>query len=1075
MSGQPGYYRFPTVNGQQLVFVSEDDLWTVPLEGGVARRLTAGLGACSHPVLSPDGKWIAFSSAEEGHREVFVLPAEGGPVRRLTFLGGMATVAGWLSDREIVFRTEAFDPNRMGTLAVVSLDGGESRSLQLGPAVNLAIHDVSGQAVVERNSFRADPAHWKRYRGGTAGRFFQSAGLDQEFQPFLADLKSNLSSPVWVGDRLFFLSDHEGIGNVYSCTESGGDLKRHTHFKEYYARNLRSDGKTLVFHAGADIFALKPDEADARKVEIQYFSQRVQRQRKFVPTERYFETFAISRDGRSVCLTARGQVATFGNWWGPVKWAGQKPGVRYRLGQWFDQDRKAVMVGDESGEERLAVHDLGTGTTRTLEKADFGRAVTLIPSSVGEEWIALTNHRNELMLVNLKTQEVTRIARSERRWFMGVNWSPDGRFLAYSRSLQSNCAVIEIYDTQTKKIHPITRPFMVDSLPVFDPEGKYLYFVSSRELNPVYDELQFDLGFTNTSLICLVTLQKDLPSPLMRPIAAPEAKTAGDEKKKESGAPEKPEPVRIDFDGVQDRLVRLPIPAASFYALEALKGKILFASWAVEGALGQNWMSGVPEAKGQLQSFNFETQKVEPFASGISQFTVSKDLSHVALRIGSDLRIVKADAKPAESRPKEEYTAERGWVDLGRMKISVEPMAEWKQMLREVWRLQRDHFWREDMSKIRWDQVYATYEPLLERVNCRSEFGDLVWELQGELGTSHAYEIGGDYRAEPSYFVGFLGAQFKWDAKASGYRIEKIWEGDAWKPEEACPLRAPGVMAAAGDVLTAIQGRALTQSFTPHEALVNLAGQEVEVTFVRHGVSVPETHRVRTLKSEMGARYRTWVEENRRYVHEKSKGRLGYVHVPDMSAHGFAEFHRSYLQEYDYDGLVIDVRFNGGGHVSQLLLEKLSRKRIGFDQTRWMGQEPYPGESPAGPLVAITNEFAGSDGDIFSHSFKLMKLGPLLGTRTWGGVIGIWPRHSLVDGGVTTQPEFSFWFVDVGWNVENYGAVPDIMVDKLPHHYRRGEDPQLDRSIQEAMNLLETRPPFRPKVTEFPDLSFQHS
>ena len=1067
MLKEKGYYRHPTVSGGNVAFVSEDDIWTVPLAGGTARRLTTGLGACSGPFYSPDGKWIAFGSAEEGHREIFVIPSEGGPIRRLTHLGSLATTVGWLDENTVLFRTDVLDGLDMPTLATVGIAGGIPRSMHFGPATHIAI---GRKVVIERNSHRADPAHWKRYRGGTAGHFFIADTIDGEFRPFLTEVKGNLSRPMWVGERLYFLSDHEGIGNIYSCKADGSDLRRMTELRSYYARNPATDGKTLVFHAGADIYKLELASGKTEPIAIDYSSQRTQRQRRFVKAEKYLESADLSGDGRELCITARGQIATMGNWWGPTHWVGQKEGVRFRLGRWLDGDEKIVMVSDEAGEERLVVYDREQRTARTLEKAEFGRADQLVVPPAGKKYAALKNHRNQILLADLEEGSVKVIGTNEYYSKSPMSWSPDGRYLAYTVASKPNTANIWIYDTETGEKHEATEPFFWDTDPVWDPGGKYLYFFSERELNPTYQQLQHNLAFNNVEIVCALTLQKDELSPLFPPIREPEKDDKEEKKKKDKG----PKPVRIDFEGLKHRMVRLPAPAAEYHRLGASQGKVFFESWPVEGALGSSWRpGGAPEAKGEIHVFDLEKQKTESFLAGVSSFSISADGERMLVRIGNHLRVVKTSDKPKRFKHEGEATEEKGWIDLDRMKLLVEPQAEWKQMIRETWRLQRDHFWREDMSKIEWKKVLELYLPLVARLGCRSEFGDLMWEMQGELGTSHAYEIGGDYRLEPKYNVGFLGARFAWDAPKQMFKIERIWRGDAWNPEEACPLRSPGVMAEEGDYVVAIQGRKLTETFTPYEALLNLAGEEIEVTLRRKSATKDEHFRVRTLNDEANARYRTWVEANKAYVHAKSGGRVGYIHIPNMGADGYAEFHRHFIQEYDYDGLVVDVRYNGGGNVSALLLEKLARKRIGIDQPRWFKPTSYPSDAPAGPMVALTNEFAGSDGDIFSHSFKLMKLGPLLGTRTWGGVIGIWPRHRLVDGGVTTQPEFSHWFVDVGWNVENYGTDPDIVIDNLPHHYRRGEDPQLERAVGETLKALEKQPPFRPVITEFPDLSLK--
>jgi tricorn protease len=422
-----------------------------------------------------------------------------------------------------------------------------------------------------------------------------------------------------------------------------------------------------------------------------------------------------------------------------------------------------------------------------------------------------------------------------------------------------------------------------------------------------------------------------------------------------------------------------------------------------------------------------------------------------------------------EQKPSSETGRKSGWIDLERASVEIVPRDEWAQMFREAWRLQTEQFWVEDMSDIDWDRVYDRYCSVLDRVRTRTELSDLIWEMHGELGTSHAYEWGGDFREPLPYQRGFLGADFQWNEDEGGYRIERIYRGDSWNRDSDSPLAEPGLDIDVGDVLTGIGGKRLTKEQTPDRTLVNAADREIAIT-VRRGRNPERNLIVKALNSEAALRYRAWVEAKRAYVRERTDGRVGYVHIPDMGPWGFAEFHRGYLSEFDRRGLIVDVRYNRGGHVSPLLLEKLARKRVGYDTPRYGVAMPYPPESVGGPMVALTNQFAGSDGDIFSHCFKLYKLGPLVGKRTWGGVVGIDPYHHLVDGTMTTQPEFSFWFVDVGWSVENYGTDPDYEVDIAPHDYRDGRDPQLDKALELMEEAIAHTVSMRPDLTTRPSL-----
>ena len=1062
------YCRFPTVFLGKVVFASEDDLWEVGLGGGIARRLTAGRGSFRRPQYSPDGRLLAFTSREEGHEEVYIMPAEGGDLQRLTYLGSSSVPCGWLDALTVLFRSPCYEAHFVPTICCVEIAGGMPRSLRLGPAVSLAL-SRTGQAVLERNDFWADPAHWKRYRGGTAGKLWIAANTDGEFKPLIR-LDGNLARPLWVGTRVYFVSDHEGVGNLFSCTPEGEDLRRETDHKDFYARNPSTDGRSIVYHAGSDLYAFDPETRQSRKLAIEYYSQRTQRQRRFVSAAKYLESAALDPKGERCVFSVRGQIHQMQHFDGPVA-AHSEQGARYRLARFLADGHRVIAVVDKAnGDERLEIWDSRDYTLRPITASanpepftpeTWGRFTRLAPSPKTDE-IAFANHRNELWLLDLATGANRKLA-TDRHGLMGAfAWSPDGRWLAFSLSESWNRRRICVADVTTGEIHAVTEPLFEDFSPSFDPEGRYLYFLSNRVLNPVYDSIQFELSFPKTSLPCLVTLAKNIASPFLE--AAKDDKDRADVDKHDDKE-EKDVRVDIDFDGIADRILAFPVPEARYVQIVGLKKKVMWLSFPVEGALDDDWLPELPEPKGVLEAYDFKTLKVDSLATGFSGFTVSADRKRMLLYARRTLRVAKAGEKLERGADKELAGRESGWLDLRRLKVLIEPAAEWKQMLHEAWRLQRDHFWRADMSKVDWVGVLERYAPLVERVNCRSEFADLVWEMQGELGTSHAYDFGGDYREEPRYPVGFLGADFSYNDAAGGYQIERFLRGDPWKTDEACPLRAPGAILDLGDVVTAVNGQRLSVGVTPHQALLHQAGVEVHLT-VKTRDGSPRQVRVRTLKTERITRYRDWVESNRDYVGKNTAGRVGYVHIPDMMAHGFAEFHRHFLRDYDRDGLIVDVRYNGGGHVSQLLLEKLCRKRLGLDHTRWFGSLPFPSASPAGPIVALTNEYAGSDGDIFSHSFKLKKIGPLIGRRTWGGVIGIWPRHRLIDGGITTQPEFSLWFMDVGWDVENYGTDPDIDVEIAPHEYRQDKDPQLDRGIAEVLSLMETQPPFRPKLDE---------
>ncbi len=1075
MNPKEGYYRHPTIYKNSIVFVSEDDLWVVQREGGIARRLTTGLGAVTTPVFSLNGEKIAFAGTDEGHQELYVMPAAGGSAKRLTYMGDSISVIGWVQEG-ILFACSYGQPFlKWNEIWLQNPEGGVPTKLPVGPANYFSVQkNLKGPAAIQRHGYR-EYGFWKRYRGGTAGELWVDPEGTGAFEKFL-NLKSDLARPLFISQRIYFLSDHEGVGNIYSARPDRSDLKRHTHHVDYYARNIATDGERIVYHAGGDLFVLDLKTDKVSQVALEYHGPRAQRQRKFVSAARYLEDFSLHPKGHHLSVTARGKPFCFGNWEGPVLQLGASDGVRYRLSRWLSDGKRTLLVHDKDGEEKLEIYDAETGKClSTSPDLKLGR-VTEIKASPQKDEAVLTNHRNELILVDLKKWKTKLINRSGFSAVRGFDWSPCGEWIAYSASLTRRTMAINLYHLKTEKITQATKPILRDVEPSFDPEGKYLYFISYRDFDPVWDSMHFEMGFPRGCRPYLLTLQKDLPSPFLQKPAdlseKEEKEEDKDEDKKEKKAKKKEiSKTQIDLEGIQDRILAFPVDLGLYSQVTGLKGKTAFIWWPVEGTLEADYEEEEGPSDGTLEIYDFESQKVDDLADGVAEVITSHDRQWLGYRSEQRLRILKTDEKADDRSVGEKPSRKSGWIDLSRIRLSVNPVFEWDQMYKEAWRLQRDHFWTEDMAKVDWKKVYDRYYRLISRVSTRGEFSDVLWEMQGELGTSHAYVMGGDYRHPPRYSVGLLGAEFRWNSKEKAYEIYNIAKGDHWRAKNASPFVQPGVNIHEGDLIYSINGRTLNRENPPEYFLVYQAGQEVSLEVSDSKGKNRRRVIVKTMQYDLNERYRDWVEKNRTYVHEKTKGRVGYVHIPNMGPQGFAEFHRSYLRECDFEGLIIDVRFNGGGNVSPLLLEKLARKRLGYDWTRWFGTAPYPDDSPMGPMVALTNEYAGSDGDMFSHAFKMMKLGPLLGKRTWGGVIGIWPRHPLVDGGITTQPEFSFWFKDVGWNIENYGVDPDIEVEITPQDYAAGRDPQLDRSIEEVLRIMKETPPVLPDLKSKPSLA----
>ena len=1034
-----GYYRFPTIFKDKIAFISEDDIWVVTLDNLNAVRLTANISSITSPMFSPDGKFIAYVGREDGNTEVYVMPSCGGISQRLTYDGAfISKIASWDGNKKIVYTSDFKQPfSRISDLRSISINGGHSKSLNYGICSNIS--KTKSITVIGRNT--QDPARWKRYKGGTAGELWVDKNNDFNFKK-LINVKGNMACPMIIKNEIYFISDHDGVGNLYSCYKNGKNLKQHTFHNKYYARNASTDGRKIVYHAGADLFIY--DLKNSKKIDIIYNSGFTKKARKFDSTFYYLESLSLNSKGTMLNSTARGKNFTMCNWDGPVIQHGKFQGVRYRHSLILSNDKSLLTCSDDGGEERLEVFNIESSKRTKVLKSIIGRPISMKKSPISD-FVTIINHKHELLLIDIKKDKSIIIDRSTNH-VMECNWSPDGNFIAYSCSKTNRVSIIKIYDVVKKKKYEVTDAINTDFSPVFDNEGKYLAFISKRTFNPVYDSIQFDLNFTKSEKPYIIALSKNTHSPFIKNSNSDIETEKKDKKQKK--ASNKKLNVKIDFKNIKDRIMQLPIKesilssSVGFY-----DNKVYYLEWPVEGSRNDGWYDLNADSKGVIKYYDLSSLEEKTYMTNVSHFNIDSRTGSIVTGSNKEVRILNLKTPLSkESLMKPKFDKNTGMINFNRFKLNIDINQEWHQMFREAWRLQRDFYWVSDMSKIDWKKIFNRYKMLVDRAGSRTEFSDLVWEMQGELGTSHCYEFGGDYQPGRFYNIGKLGCSFKYASRKKGYEIIAISKGDVWDFNQS-PLYAPGLNIEPGDIIKEINNIPLTNKATPNHLLLNQVNKDVQLTIEKKSTKKINKLTVRTIKGEAHLQYRDWVEKNRSYVHKKSKGKVGYVHIPDMGADGFAEFHRYFLAEIVYDGLVVDVRYNGGGHVSQILLSKLAKKRIGFDMTRWMGVEPYPSESPGGPMVAITNEYAGSDGDIFSHSWKLMKLGKIIGKRTWGGVIGIWPRNSLVDGTITSQPEFSFWFKDVGWKVENYGTDVDIEVHITPKDYQMGLDTQLDTAI----------------------------
>jgi tricorn protease len=1053
------YLRSPHLSGDRVVFVADDDVWTVAAAGGVAARLTADRVPVARPRLSPDGTYVAWTSRREGEPEVFVAPTAGGAPQRLTWWGSAQTrLLGWTAEGRVVAATPSGSPFRThGWAYALPVTGESGERLPYGPIGGLA-QSAAGATVLQSVILR-EAATWKRYRGGTAGKLWIDAAGSGTFQRFLTELDGQLVDPVWVGDRLAFLSDHEGHGNVYSVAADGGDLRRHSDHTGAYARDLAGsltgDGSQAVYARSGELWLLGDLAADSTPTQlvVELPGARAARQRRRVDVKLEQLDLAVDLEGRGSVVGARGTVQWLPHQDGPARVLHAVDGVRARTPRVVPTaPRTAVWVTDAEGDDALEVGD--GATSRVLAAGRVGRVLELVVAPDGAS-AAIATHEGRVLRVDLVKGDVTEVA-AEVSDASGLAFSPDGSLLAWSAPSASGLRQIRLADLGNGTVVDATPLRFVDTEPVFTLDGRHLAFLSARTFDPIYDAQAFELSFPVAVRPYLLPLRGATPSPFDpelegRAVTPPEA-----------GEPA----TGFDAEGLQERVVPVPGAAGLYSSLRAAEGGLLWLANPLAGVLGQDRPKS-DRRRPSLRRWDFGTRRELTIVPELDGYEVSGDGKRIAVRDGEALRIGPADRPVKPSEQPEAAPTDLVEVDLDRLRVKPEPVAEWRQMTTETWRLMRDHFWIADMGGVDWDDVLGRYLPVVNRLATRDDLSELLWEMIGELGASHCYERPPVSPPPPGGAAAFLGADL--ERTSDGWRVVSVLPADTSVPAARSPLSAPSVGVQPGDVLVAIDGQLISDAGVG-PLLAGRADLPVELT-VRSGkdervvVVVP-------LPDELPVRYQQWVAGRRREVHERTGGRVGYVHIPDMMSTGWAEFHRDLRAELERDALVVDTRENGGGHVSQLVLERLSRKPIGGDVVRHGPEESWPGQAAKGPLVSLANEYAGSDGDIVNQSFKEMGLGPVVGVRTWGGVIGIDGRYTLVDGSSVTQPRYSFWFRGAGWGVENYGVDPDIEVPMPPQAWVAGEDPQLDEGLRVVTEALASYPALtRPPLESRPDRS----
>ncbi len=1052
--------RFPDIHGEQIAFVYAGDIWMVSSTGGTARRLTSHQGLEVFPKFSPDGQWIAFSGEYSGSRQVFVISVNGGTPRQLTFYndvgpmpprGGFDNrILGWTPDgRNIVFRANRLPWGvRMGRPYMVSLDGGLETPMAIpeGGGGDLSPDGTRMAYTPMDREFRT----WKRYRGGRAQDVW-IYDLKKDTAEPITDLPATDNQPVWVDDTVYYTSDRDWKLNLYAYNTRSGDTRQVTRHKEYDVLWPSGGPGAVVYENGGAIWRYDTASGKSRQVPIHVAGDLPHVAPTVKNVSDNIEWFELSPSGARALFAARGEVFTVPAEHGEPRNITRSQGVRELSPVWSPDGRQVAYLSDRSGEYEVWVRDQdGSGEEKRITTDGDIWRFPLLWSPDGEK-LAFGDKKQRLRYVEVDSGRVVDVDRSQRNDITTYAWSPDSNWLAYTKVADTLVSQIWLYSLEDEEASALTDPLIGNFSPVFDPEGRYLYFFSNRDFNLTFSGYEFAYLYTGPTRLYMGTLNTDVARPF-QPRSdeeepgedhAEDSEEAEDsenaEKEGDDEADEKDDddkPLRIDIDGFNNRVVAVPGPAGNYSQLAA-------------NADGPLYVFGDGNGPGTLKIYNIEDEKEETILEKIGGYALSRDGKKLIYSAGDNRGII--DVKPGQK-------SGDGKLNLAHMDVRIDPRAEWAQMYMDAWRTLRDWFYDPDLHGVDWEKMKRRYEHLLPHVAHRADLDYILGELGGELNTGHFYVQSGDQPGVERRDGGLLGAEL--EAHESGYyRIMKIFPGENWHSDFRSPLTEPGVDVKEGEFIIAIDGEEVTTRDNPYRFLQNKAGRQVTLTINDKPTTEDARQvQVRPIARETNLRYLDWVKDRRRRVAELSDGRIGYIHLPNTAGAGNRELFKYFYPQSDTEALIVDVRYNGGGFIPDRMIELLDRPVLNY----WVRRGLIPGSTPAfshtGPKVCLINGYSSSGGDAFPYYFRKRGLGSLLGMRTWGGLIGLSGNPGFVDGGTVLVPTFRFMDTDGEWAVENEGISPDIEVLDDPAAVVRGEDPTLEKGVALLLQELKKNP-----------------
>jgi tricorn protease len=1087
----------PDIHLDKIVFVHANDLWLVSAEGGVAKRLTSHKGMESNPKFSPDGKWIAFSGQYDGNTgrspryhgctEVYVIPAEGGVPKRLTFHPARDVVQGWSVDGKVLFTSLRYSRERKSNkLFAVSPQGDFPEELPL-PRVEFADASPDGAFIAYNPIYQFWQPNWRRYRGGTAPPVWIISLKDYSHVEIPRD-DSNDMYPAWIGERVYFLSDRNRSMNLFSYDTKSGKMEELVDHGASDIKYLSSGPEKLVYGVEGYLFTFDPSAGQSSPVSIQVPSDHLFLRPRFKNVAREIVDFDLSPSGNRALFEAHGDVLTVPAEKGEMRNLTQSPGAMDRFPAWSPDGKWIAYFSDAGGEYALYVADqMGEGSPKkiALEDPTFFYSPVWSPDS---KKIAFTDKHLNLWFLDVGGEQPEPVKVDEFVAQSSHVWSPDSQWLAYQRYQFNRFGIICVYSLEKAEEYQITDGMSDASSPVFDREGKYLFFLASTNTGPIKSPLDMSSRDTLFDYSIYVTvLRKDLPSPFApesdeeavegkeamtgmeafaQTIEGGKAKATDKETDAEKERKEKDKnkeefkkrpaekPFRIDLENIGQRILSLPVKAKLYTRLASADGRALFYLESAPIWNGDAYLlSGA-----KLWKYDFKARKTDVFLSKVMGFQVSADGKKLLYRSGNDWAIIPTAGKP---KPGD------GKIDLTKMEIRVDPQAEWAQMFHEAWRLNRDFIYAPNMHGVDWAAIHDKYAQYVPDLSHRSDLNYLMSVMLGELCLGHSYVRGGDFPEIESVSGGLLGADY--EIVDGYYRIKKVYRGLNWNPDLRSPLTEPGVNVKEGEYILKVNGQSLKSPTNIYAFFEGTLGKQVILSV--NDRPTEEGARAVTvvpIGDERGLRHRAWVEGNRKKVEEMSGGRIGYVFLPDTALGGWTYFHRYFYAQLDKEGLVIDERYNDGGQAANHIIDTLAQPLLNYWAPREGPDYTTPFGAVFGPKAMIINEYAGSGGDAMPYYFRKREVGPLVGKRTWGGLVGIGGTPRLMDGGYVTAPGFAFFDTDGKWDVENIGVAPDYDVEQTPAEIVKGRDPQLEKAVELVLEALRKNPFKRAKRPPYP-------